>query len=119
MGLLHRAHNRDQWAINTRAAGSEFICTVLWKRTQGGQLDEITAFISTREIHDPCAGASPAASRFRQTTSFGTELGLDLGEGHRLKCLKQSRVLQELLPGEILYPTSLLETFYPALQTER
>lgn len=69
-----------------------------------------TAFTSSSKIHAPRADASPAASRFRKNTSFGTELALDLSEGHRFKCLKWSQVLQKLLLWEILYPTSLLET---------
>lgn len=36
----------------------------------------------------------------------------------RTQIPKWSQVLRELLPWESLYPTSLLETFYPALRTE-
>lgn len=108
------------WSVDHQCQGSrlQVYLTVLWKRTRGGQLDKTRALISPSEIHAPRAGACPAASRFTQTTSPGTELGLDLGQGCRFKCLKWSQVLQELLPWEILYPTSLLDTCYPALQTE-
>lgn len=118
MGPLHRAH-AAYCTASPKLASVDHQChsSRVWvylhcavEKDTSRAAGQDTAFTSSSEIHAPRADASPAASRFRKNTSFGTELALDLSEGHRFKCLKWSQVLQKLLLWEILYPASLLET---------
>lgn len=85
MGPLHLAHIA-YCTVSPKLASLDHQChsSRVWvylhyavEEDTGRAAGQDIAFISSSEIYAPHADASPAASRFRKNTSFGTELALD------------------------------------------
>lgn len=130
MGFNHHYHvvyyhsyllNHDKWITNARAAGSEFICTVLcWDEGHEGSQQDHCIHLWQWDPYDVLLVPSHAVSRFRQTTTmyfyhqFWQRAWSELQWKMQIRPCKIKVNTAELLHKRFFYPTSLLEKHYPA-----